>query len=249
MAWYCGDMTFYQWGVDDDSTIQPSKNDQKNKKENKKMKKIAEFLNKTKELLNGEEFEDLGKNQKQVIFDTFLETGIPYELEGDSDGCYLRAEQDELAITFFSRSDYTDEKKIRDRLSTLGIWIDGEDVSIDEAIDYANLHISKMPLALLNTSILTAEGTYTLRDITLEEAKALVASSELDSAIGHVATALVMEQLLGIEIPVRRQVFTQQPGQQALVFKLNGRPAEGRILSVPEIEEIGYKFQLLTRIE
>lgn len=106
-----------------------------------------------------------------------------------------------------------------------------------------------MKLGLLNTSILTAEGTYTLRDITTEEARELVTSNELDSAIGHVATALVMEQLLGIEIPVRRQVFTQQPGQQALVFKLNGRPAEGRILSVPEIEEIGYKFQLLTRIE
>lgn len=106
-----------------------------------------------------------------------------------------------------------------------------------------------MKLGLLNTSILTAEGTYTLRDITTDEARELVASSELDSAIGHVATALVMEQLLGTEIPVHRQVFTQQPGQKALVFKLKGRPAEGKILTAAEIEEIGYKFQLLTRIE
>ena len=213
------------------------------------MKTMAEFLNKVNELLSGETFEDLEKKQKQVIFDAFLETGIPYELEGDSDGCYLRGEYGELEVTFFSGSEYMDEDGIRGHLSTLQILLDGEDVSLDEAIDYANSHAIGMPLALLNTSILTAEGTYALRDITLEEAKALVASSELDSAIGHVATALVMEQLLGTEIPVHRQVFTQQPRQQALVFKLNGRPAEGRILSVPEIKEIGYKFQLLTRIE
>lgn len=210
------------------------------------MRRVTEFLEKAKELLNGEEFEDLGK-KKQAIFDAFLEAGIPYELEGDSDGCYLQAEQDEIEITFFSGSDYMDEDEIRGRLSTLQILINGEDVSLDEAIDYA--HASGMPLALLNTSILTAEGTYTLRDITTEEARELVASNELDSAIGHVATALVMEQLLGIEIPTNRQLFVQQPGQQALVFKLNGRPAEGKILTAAEIEEIGYKFQLLTRTE
>lgn len=213
------------------------------------MKNIVEFLETAKELLNGEAFEDLGKKQKQAIFDAFLATEIPYELEGDSDGCYLQAEQGELEITFFSGSEYMDEDGIRGHLSTLQILLDGEDVSIDEAIDYANLHISKMPLALLNTSILTAEGTYTLRDITTDEARELVASSELDSAIGHVATALVMEQLLGTEIPVHRQVFTQQPGQQALVFKINGRPEEGKILTAEEIEAIGYKFQLLIRTE
>lgn len=212
------------------------------------MKKMAEFLEKTKEILN-EEFEDLGKKKKQAIFDAFLETGIPYELEGDSDGCYLRAEQDELAITFFSRSDYTDEKKIRDRLSTLGIWIDGEDASIDEAIDYANSHVGWMPLAILNTSILTAAGSYTLQDITVEEARELVEDNNLDSAVGHASTAQVMTTLLGVEIPTNRQVFTQQPGQQALVFKLNGRSEEGKILTAAEIEEIGYKFQLLTRVE
>lgn len=212
------------------------------------MKNMVEFLEKLKKVLNGGAFEDLGKKQKQVVFDAFLETETPYELEGDSDGCYLRAEQDELAITFFSRSDYTDEKKIRDRLSTLGIWIDGEDASIDEAIDYANSHTSRIPLAILNTSILTAAGSYTLRDITVEEARELAEDNDLDSAVGHASTAQVMTALLGVEIPANRQLFVQQPGQQALVFKLNGRPAEGKILTAAEIEEIGYKFQLLTRI-
>lgn len=106
-------------------------------------------------------------------------------------------------------------------------------------------------LALLNTSILTAAGNYTLTDITLDEARQLVSehSDNLDSAIGHASTAEIMTTLLGVDIPVNRQMFQQETGQQALVFKLNGRPEEGKILTAAEIEDIGYKFQLLTRNE
>mgnify|MGYP001623802986 CR=1 FL=1 len=213
------------------------------------MKNILEFLETAKELLNGEAFEDLGKKQKQAIFDAFLATEIPYELEGDSDVCYIRAEQGDLEITFFSRSDYIAEDKIRDQLSTLQILLDGEDVSLDEAIDYANSHAIGMPLAILNTSILTAAGSYILQDITVEEARELVYFNELDSAVGHASTAQVMTTLLGVDIPTNRQLFVQQPGQQALVFKINGRPEEGKILTAEEIEAIGYKFQLLIRTE
>lgn len=107
-----------------------------------------------------------------------------------------------------------------------------------------------MKLALLNTSILTADGTFDLRTITLEEAKDLVnEATGLDSAIGHESTAQIMTELLGISVPVNRQMFVQQPGQQALVFKLNGRPPEGTILSREDIERIGYKFQLLTMMD
>lgn len=104
-------------------------------------------------------------------------------------------------------------------------------------------------LALLNTSILTTTGSYTLEDITLDEARQLVVSNvgDLDSAIGHPSTAEIMTTLLGVNIFVNRQMFQQKTGQQALVFKLNGRPEEGKILAVDEIETIGYKFQLLTR--
>lgn len=62
-------------------------------------------------------------------------------------------------------------------------------------------------------------------------------------------TAEIMTTLLGVEIPVNRQMFRQQPGQQALVFKLNGRPEEGKILTADEIQEIGYRFQLLVRLD
>lgn len=105
-------------------------------------------------------------------------------------------------------------------------------------------------LALLNTSILTAAGNYILTDISLDQARQLVADNagNLDSAIGHASTAEIMTTLLGVDIPVNRQMFSQDVGQRALVFKLNGRPEEGKILTAEEIETIGYKFQLLERL-
>ena len=101
-------------------------------------------------------------------------------------------------------------------------------------------------LAILNTSILTNSGDFELKDITLHEAIDLVNNNELDSAIGHQSTAEILTTLLGVEIPMNRQMFKQEPGQQALVFKLLSRPEEGKILTKEEIEAIGYKFQLLT---
>ena len=106
-------------------------------------------------------------------------------------------------------------------------------------------------LALLNTSILTTAEVYELTDISLEQARQMVADNadNLDSAVGHQATADIMTALLDIDIPVNRQLFLQEIGQQALVFKLKGRPQEGIILTTADIEAIGYKFQLLKKIK
>lgn len=111
-----------------------------------------------------------------------------------------------------------------------------------------------MKLALLNTSILTNDGQYSLESIDREKAQWLIfhysqeLGKDLDSAIGHESTAQIMSELLGVTVPVNRQMFAQEVGQQAIVFKLNGRPPEGQILSRDEIEKIGYSFKLLTRV-
>lgn len=105
------------------------------------------------------------------------------------------------------------------------------------------------PIVLLNTSIATADGTYKLKTITLDQAKGLIANRETISAVGHGPTAQVMTDMLGIDVPENRIEFEQQPGQTALVFKLNKRLPEGKILSREEIEAIGYKFQILRRVK
>lgn len=107
-----------------------------------------------------------------------------------------------------------------------------------------------MKLALLNTSILTNDGEYKLESISLEQVHNLVREyglKEFDSAIGHESTAQILTELLSIEVLVNRQMFAQEVGQKALVFKLNGRPLEGKILNREEIEAIGYSFKLLSR--
>ena len=104
-----------------------------------------------------------------------------------------------------------------------------------------------MKLAILNTSIVTSEGTYTHAEISLDGAKHLVRENEILSAVGHQATADILTELLGTPVPMNRITFKQEPGQSALVFKLNGRPPEGKILTREEIEEIGYRFYVLRR--
>jgi Domain of unknown function (DUF1874) len=105
-----------------------------------------------------------------------------------------------------------------------------------------------MRLGVLNTSIITTDGQYSLETIALDRARVLVKESQIDSAVGHESTAEILSALLGVDVPVNRQPFSQQAGQSALVFKLNGRPPEGQILSREQLEEIGYTFKLLTRL-
>ena len=108
-----------------------------------------------------------------------------------------------------------------------------------------------MELAILNTSIITSEGVFSLRDISLEEARKLAITNRdnLLSAVGHQSTADILTTLLGVEIKMNRINFVQEQHQEALVFKLLGRPKEGKLLTLSEIEEIGYKFQMLIKIE
>lgn len=113
---------------------------------------------------------------------------------------------------------------------------------------WSHTHRRLQPIAILNTSVLTADGQFELATITAEQARALIAGQETLSAVGHDSTAQILTELLGVEVPVNRINFSQEVGQVALVFKLMGRPPEGQILSATDIEEIGYDFKVLTRL-
>jgi hypothetical protein len=103
------------------------------------------------------------------------------------------------------------------------------------------------PIAILNTSILTADGSYTLRTITLGQARSLIADREIISAVGHQSTADILTTLLGREIPVNRIEFTQPRESAAIVFKLRGRPPEGAVLTAEQVQAIGYDLKILDR--
>jgi Domain of unknown function (DUF1874) len=111
--------------------------------------------------------------------------------------------------------------------------------------------MSNHQLALLNTSILTAFGSFTYTPMALYDAQVFAQTAHHGlgclSAIGHESTAQILTELLEIPVAMNRIQFAQDVGQDALVFKLKGRPPEGRILTKEEIEAIGYEFGVLTR--
>jgi hypothetical protein len=112
--------------------------------------------------------------------------------------------------------------------------------------------LNETKLTLLNTSILTSFGSYTFKPLTLEEAQALVNDFQqegrsIQSAIGHQSTADLLTMLLGFPVAVNRLEFKQSVDDVALIFKLKGRPPEGKVLSREELEEMGYEFGLLKR--
>lgn len=100
-------------------------------------------------------------------------------------------------------------------------------------------------VTLLNTSIMTSPGVHSLRRITVEEARCVLAEAQqIESAVGHEATAQVMTELLGRTIAVNRQFYVSKPGSVAIVFKLKGRPPEGKVLTREEMEAYGYEIFL-----
>lgn len=104
-------------------------------------------------------------------------------------------------------------------------------------------------ITILNTSILTNFGSYSYEPISLEGAQQIVHECKFQSAIGHQATADILTSLLGVNVPMNRIQYSQQPEETALIFKLKGRAEEGKILTIPEIEAMGYEFGLLVRGE
>lgn len=101
-------------------------------------------------------------------------------------------------------------------------------------------------LAILNTPILTNYGSFTFKSITIDYAKTLIHREKcILSAIGHKATAEILSHILERDIPANRVEYKQERGDVALVFKLNRRIEEGRVLTKQEIEEIGYTFGIL----
>jgi len=100
-------------------------------------------------------------------------------------------------------------------------------------------------LYFLNTAILPNPGRYDYQEISLDEALNLWnASSNRMSAIGHLATCQVLNGL-GFDIQNNRIEIKMESGDSALVFKLNKRLEEGKVLNKEEILNMGFFFALL----
>lgn len=109
-------------------------------------------------------------------------------------------------------------------------------------------------LVLINSAIFTRDGAFDCRTITLREVKNIVeryqeeSGYKILSAIGHEATANVLERLLGLNDLYNRIQYTQEDSDMVICFKLKSRIPEGVILTVDEIEKVGYEFKLIRDI-
>ena len=107
-------------------------------------------------------------------------------------------------------------------------------------------------IVFMNTSIITSIGTFTYDIETLEYLQNFIISNpgiEKISAIGHQSTSDILTELFGFSIPLNRIQYKQEVGDYCIVFKLNGRPEEGKILTREEVEKIGYEFYVLEKIK
>lgn len=107
----------------------------------------------------------------------------------------------------------------------------------------------KLPVGLFNGTVATTNGLYRIKDIDIKTAKTYIDEKGFVSAIGHAATAEIMSELFGVDIPMNRIQFHQQVGQIAIVFKLNERPPEGVLLNRAELQRVGYSFKIMERLE
>ena len=95
---------------------------------------------------------------------------------------------------------------------------------------------------LLNSSVVPCAGLWDVQSVSLGRARIYADRPSLTSAIGHESTAAPLSQLLEINVPVNRILVTPVEGDTLLCFKLKGRAPEGKILTVAELEELGYEF-------
>lgn len=188
-----------------------------------------------------ENIKELDLEDKIELIKELNKNSLHCNYDGDDESTYIYFYFNNAEISIFSKYEYITNP-------------DGEVEELEEFCDLiCNVNIADIeeeePILLFNTSILTTAGSYKLSDISLKKAKEILENNNFISAIGHESTAKIMSNLLKEKIELNRINAVQKVGQKALVFKLNGRPQEGSILSREEIEKIGYKFQLLERID
>jgi hypothetical protein len=105
-------------------------------------------------------------------------------------------------------------------------------------------------LYVLNTLIVPVdfgikqEYVVSIQKIDLETARRIIREMEFTSAVGHEATAKVLTELLGVEIPYNRIAVKMKEGDAGLHFVLRTRLPEGKVLSEEELRELDFDLVL-----
>lgn len=108
--------------------------------------------------------------------------------------------------------------------------------------------MANLPVAVFNGLVCTSNGLYRISDLTAEEAQELIERHGFVSAVGHAASAQVLSEVLGVKVEMNRIHYVQAVGQKAIALVLEVRPAEGEVLSAPEVRAVGFCLKLMERL-
>lgn len=92
------------------------------------------------------------------------------------------------------------------------------------------------------------EGVFANQKISVEKAKKIFASADaITSAIGHQGSAEAFTAL-GMPTEVNRINATMKNEDKALCLKVLGRIPEGQILTLQQLESVGFEFYEVTML-
>lgn len=101
----------------------------------------------------------------------------------------------------------------------------------------------------MNSTIILAPGIWEAREINNDTVISLIETSrDIVSAVGHSSTADIITSLIsqtGITVEMNRIEVIPKINDILVCLKLNQRAPEGSILSIKEIESIGYQWWML----
>jgi len=83
-----------------------------------------------------------------------------------------------------------------------------------------------------------------IKNLELEKVKEILSRGFI-SAVGHKATADVITQMVGIDIPTNRVEIKLTTSDKLVVFQILTRLPEGVILSKEEVDKIPHKWYLV----
>jgi hypothetical protein len=111
-----------------------------------------------------------------------------------------------------------------------------------------------MTIYVLNTLIIPVdfkehpEVTVKIRKANIDEVREILRGGFI-SAVGHKATADLLTELLGIEIPFNRVAIAVKPGDICVHFVLRTRIPEGKILSYEELQQLEFDLAISEVLE
>ena len=105
-----------------------------------------------------------------------------------------------------------------------------------------------MALYLMSTTVIPhgADGVWTMRTLSPQEAADVAKAEPFISAVGHDSSAEAMSAALGVPVTANRITVQPEPGDRFLCLRLLSRAPEGVILDRAGLDAIGFTWALLT---